>query len=97
LKSVKQSYCYSNTSAARFIKENLDKIEYKEIETNKLIYEIQRNKEFTLKQFNKYSKSHDFGEILDIIIGYRFRVNNISFDIFDLKLDDYKIYRFLFV
>jgi len=97
LKSVKQSHCYSNTSVARFIKENIDKIEYNEIETNKLIYEIQRNKELSLKQFNKYSKSHEFGEILDIIIGYRFKVNNISFDIFDLKLDDYKIYRFLFV
>jgi len=97
LKTVKESYCYSNTNAARFIKENIDKIEYKEIETNQLIYDIQRNKKLTLRKFNKYSKTHEFGEIIDIIIGYRFRVNNISFDIYDLKLDDYKIYRFLFV
>ena len=97
LKSVKESHCYSNNNAARFIKENIDKLEYNEIETNKLIYEIQRNKGIILRKFNKYSKSHEFGEIIDIIIGYRFRVNNISFDIYDLKLDDYKIYRFLFV
>ena len=97
LKSVKESYCYSNNNAARFIKENIDKIEYNELETNKLIYEIQRNKELTLRKFNKYSKTHEFGKIIDIIIGYRFKVNNISFDIYDLKLDDYKIYRFLFV
>jgi hypothetical protein len=97
LKSVKESLCYSNSSAARYIKENIDKIEYDEIETNKLIYQIQRTKNDSINNFNKYIKIHEFGDIIDIIIGFRFKVNNISFDIYDLKLDNYKIYRFLFI
>jgi hypothetical protein len=97
LKTVKESKCYSNTTAARYIKENIYDIIYDEIETNKLIYEIQRNKGSTIKKFNEFSKTHEFGDIIDIIIGYKFRVNNISFEIYDLKLDNYKIYRFLFI
>ena len=97
LKTVKQAYCYSNNTAARYIKENINEIKYDEVLTNKIIYEIQRDKGSFIKKFNKYSKNHEFGEIIDIIIGYRFKVNNISFDIYDLKLSDYKVYRFLFV
>ena len=97
MKTIKDSLCYSNNQVLKYIRENLNDIEYDETETNNFLYEIQRDKGGFINKFNNYSKIHNFGEIIDIIVGFKFKIKNMTFDIFDLKLDDYKIYRFLFI
>ena len=44
MKTIKDSLCYSNNQVLKYIRENLNDIEYDETETNNFLYEIQRDK-----------------------------------------------------
>ena len=97
-----ENYIYfenENTkSNVDIIKNNIDNIEYKEEDTNITINYINQNKEF-IKRFNNFIKTHNFGEVIDInkLFIFTINVNNneYKFYIMDLKLSDFKIYRFL--
>ncbi len=58
-------------------------------------------KKESVESFNTIIKTHNFGEVLDIDKVFKFNLNINSTDypffIYDLKLSDYKIYRFLHI
>jgi len=103
IKPDPENYIYFENVNAKsnidIIKNNIDNIEYKEEDTNISINYINQNKQESIKSFNNFIKTHNFGEVLDInkIFALVINVNDnqYKFYIMDLKLSDFKIYRFL--
>ena len=103
IKPDPENYIYFENAEAKLdvnvIKDNIDYIEYKEEETNIFINNINNNKKESLEKLNTIIKTHNFGEVLDINKVFKFNLNandnTYTFIIYDLKLSDFKIYRFL--
>ncbi len=98
-----ENYIYyeNSKSTTDIIKDNIDNIEYKQEETNIFINKMNLTKKESVESFNTIIKTHNFGEVLDIDKVFKFNLNINSTDypffIYDLKLSDYKIYRFLHI
>ena len=98
-----ENYIYyeNSKSTTAIIKDNIDNIEYKEEETNIFINKMNLTKKESVESFNTIIKTHNFGEVLDIDKVFKFNLNINSTDypffLYDLKLSDYKIYRFLYI
>jgi len=98
-----ENYIYyeqaTSKTSTNIIKDNIDKIEYKEEETNIFINRMNLTKKESVEKFASIIKTNKFGEVLDIDKVFKFNLNingtNYPFFIYDLKLSDFKIYRFL--
>jgi len=98
-----ENYIYyeneTNKNNTDIIKNNIDIIQYKEQETNIFIDQTTYTKSESIEQFSSFIKTHTFGDVIGIEKVFKFNLNindtDYPFFIYDLKLSDYKIYRFL--